>query len=101
MITRLWSNYVWRNPQLEMLAFEEPCHDGKPIEIARQVYHRLVVRLAGINAYWRQWQSIAIPGGAGYPFCSDVRPGSARARIGALKRSVWQSIANSTGSLSA
>jgi hypothetical protein len=62
MITRLWSNYVWRNPQLEMLAFEEPCHDGKPIEIARQVYHRLVVRLAGINAYWRQWQSIGLGG---------------------------------------
>lgn len=55
-----WSGFVWRGQGLESLAFDEPQHEGTPLDQARQIYHRLVVQFAAMNGYRRQWQVLGL-----------------------------------------
>ncbi|XVJ51442.1 MAG: type IV secretion system DNA-binding domain-containing protein [Vampirovibrio sp.] len=50
-----WTPYVWRDQEVDALVFSRPVHLGQPEQLARNLYHRMVVRIACSRLYWRQW----------------------------------------------
>lgn len=42
----LWTRWVWHKQPIDALALDAPDHDGSPLNIARQVYHRMLCRIA-------------------------------------------------------
>jgi hypothetical protein len=74
IITRL----TWKGQPIDALAFKPPHHDGSSAAIAREVYHRLVVQLASIQVYRRQWQFLwlALAWTTGCFFVSLASPSS-------------------------
>ena len=46
----------WRSVPLDSLIFDRPSHDGSPLDIARQVYHRLLARMVAARVHvWQTW----------------------------------------------
>jgi hypothetical protein len=45
------ARFLWRSVDLDGLIFSVPSHDGEPVDIARQVYHRLAARLVASKAH--------------------------------------------------
>jgi hypothetical protein len=55
VITDLVTRWTWTGQPVDALVLNAPLHDGATPEIARHVFHRLVVRFASIRAFKRQW----------------------------------------------
>src|SRR5258708_4570480 len=55
MISALLTRWVWLGQPTDPLVLNAPHHDGSTPSLARQVYHRLVVRLACVTVFRRQW----------------------------------------------
>lgn len=46
----------WRSVPLDSLIFDKPSHDGSPLDIARQIYHRLLARMVASGVHvWQTW----------------------------------------------
>ena len=55
MISDLITRWVWLGQPVDSLVLDAPHHDGSTAALARQVYHRVVVRLASVAVFRRQW----------------------------------------------
>lgn len=53
-------NWFWKFVPVDPLVFGVPLHDGSPVQIARQVYHRLLSRMVAESAYGMQTGIIAL-----------------------------------------
>ena len=60
--TNLWMRWVFHKQPFDMLALSSPQHGGSTQEVARQVYHRLVCRLACAELWSRLigWSGLAL-----------------------------------------
>lgn len=56
------SRFLWREVDLDGLIFSKPTHEGDPVDIARNVYHRLAARLVAAQAHKLQIGILAISG---------------------------------------
>lgn len=58
----IWNRWVWHKQPLDALTLSSPQHDGSPIQVARQVYHRMLCRIA-CAALWNRllaWATIGL-----------------------------------------
>lgn len=53
------NNWFWKFVPVDPLVFSVPCHDGSTVQIARQVYHRLLSRMVAESAFGMQLGLIA------------------------------------------
>lgn len=60
----VFTRWVWQGQPVDPLVLQRPRHDGSPKAVAREIYHRLLCRLAAGRVYWRQlktaWLGAAI-----------------------------------------
>lgn len=54
--------YIFGKQPIDALAFALPDTDGDVPSAARQVYHRLLARLAAVRMFYRQWLCIIVGG---------------------------------------
>lgn len=54
--------FVFSRQPIDALVFAPASHEGGTFDSARQIYHRLLGRLAARQIYFRQWACIAIGG---------------------------------------
>lgn len=45
------TKHIWAGAPLDGLIFSPPMHDGEPLDVARQVYHRLAARIMSAHIY--------------------------------------------------
>lgn len=55
MWKEILARWVWSRQPVDGLVLFPPNHDGSTEAMAREVFHRSVVRLAAIEVYYRQW----------------------------------------------
>jgi hypothetical protein len=53
-------NWFWKFVPVDPLVFGVPVHDGSAVQIARQVYHRLLARMVAESAYGMQTAILAL-----------------------------------------
>lgn len=46
---------VWSGQPVDALVLRAPMHDARPRAVARETFHRLVIRLASVKVWLRQW----------------------------------------------
>jgi hypothetical protein len=54
------NNWFWKFVPVDPLVFGIPIHDGSPVQVARQVYHRLLSRMVADAAWRMQFLLIAL-----------------------------------------
>ncbi len=52
-------NWFWKFVPVDPLVFSTPAHDGSTVQIARQVYHRMLARMVAESAHGMQTGLIA------------------------------------------
>lgn len=82
--------WVWQGQPLDPLILNRPRHDGTQLEIAREIYHRLLCRLAGGRAYWRQLKMAWLGAAVGFiAWCLPDLPEWAGVTLGSL---IWLAV---------
>ena len=59
----MWARKTWEGQPVDALILDAPVHDGTPEAIAREIYHRLLARLASVGA-WQRQKRVALLGAA-------------------------------------
>jgi hypothetical protein len=55
MFRELITRWAWSTQPIDGMVLFPPNHDGSTEAMAREVFHRMVARLAAIEVYYRQW----------------------------------------------